>query len=77
MEHILRRGFRPQYHVWVRHDEAGVYEEKSVNKDVNEDVDRVNGYETNEENVNEDIDRVEMMDEVEDELGKRPRVFNC
>ena len=41
--------------------------------DVNEDVvDRIDGYETDEENVDEDVDRVdEMMEGVEDELGKR------
>ena len=54
-EHILRRGFRPQYHVWIWQGEEGVYKEKSVvnyvNKDVNEDVARVDGYETDEENV--------------------------
>ena len=71
-EHILRRGFRPQYHVWVWHGEEGVYKEKSVVEDVNnvadvnEDVvDRVD-----EENVDEHMDRVdEMMEGVEDELG--------
>jgi len=46
--------------------------------DVNEDVvDRVDGYEMDEENVDEDVDRVdEMMEGVEDELGKLPRVFD-
>jgi len=29
-EHILRRGFRPQYHAWVWYGEEGVYKEKSV-----------------------------------------------
>ena len=36
-----------------------------------------NGYETDEENVNENVDRVdEMKKGVEDELVKRPRVFD-
>ena len=81
-EHILRRGFRPLYHVWVWHGEEGVYKEKSIienvnNVNVNKDVvDRVDGYETDEENIDEDVDRVdEMMEGVEDELEKRPRVF--
>ncbi|XP_057544615.1 uncharacterized protein LOC130823836 [Amaranthus tricolor] len=80
-EHILQRGYRPQYHIWVWHGEERVYEEKSVdenvNGDVNEDVDCVDGYETDEENVNEDVNRVDdMMDGVKDELRKHPRVFD-
>ena len=72
-EHILRRGFRPQYQVLVLHGEEGVQKEKSVV----EDVDRVDVYETDEENVDEDVDRVDKMIEgVEDELGKCPRVFD-
>ena len=80
MERIFRLGFRPQYHVWVLHGEDGVYKEKSVvedvnNVDVNEDVDRVDGYETDEENFDEDVDYVdEMREGVEDELAKRPRL---
>ena len=46
--------------------------------DVNEDVvDRVDGYETDEENVDENVDRVDkMMVGVEDELGKHPCAFD-
>ena len=44
----------------------------------NEDVvDRVDWYETDKEIVDEDVDRVdEIMEGVEDELGKRPYVFH-
>ena len=36
-----------------------------------------NGYETGKKNVNNDVDRVdEMMEEVEYELEKHPRVFD-
>ena len=46
----------------------------NVNADV---VDHVDGYETDEENVYKGVDRVnEMMEGVEDDLGKRPRVFD-
>ena len=57
-------------HLWLikictSNGEEGVYKEKNVVEDVNI-VD-----------VNEDVDRVdEMMEGVEDELGKRPRVFD-
>ena len=70
------------HHVWVRQGEDGVYKEKSIvedvnNVDVNEDVDRVDGYETDEENVDEDVDLVdEKMEGVKDELAKRPRILD-
>ena len=59
------------------HGEEGVYKEKSVVNDVNEVVNRVDGYGTDEVNVDEDVDRVvEMMEGVEDKLGKRHHVFD-
>ena len=74
---------RPQYHVWVWYGEEGVYEEKSVQQNVHEEEGFAytehnnNWYETNEKNVNEYVDHVDkMMERVEDESGKCPRVFD-
>ena len=65
--------------VW--HGEEGVYKEKSVvedfNEDINKDVDRVYGCETDDENVDEDVDGVdELIERFEDEFGKHTRVFD-
>ena len=49
-----------------------------VNEDFNENVDRVDGYEQDEENVDEHVDRVDkMMEGVEDELGNVLVFFTC
>ena len=63
--------WRPQYHVWVCHGKEGVYKEKSVVEDVNEDaVNHVDGYETNEENVDEDVDHL-------DEITSGKNLIDC
>ena len=52
------------------------FTKKKVLLDVNEDVNLVDGYETDEKHDDEDVDRVdEMMEGIKDELGKRPRVL--
>ena len=86
-EHILRHGFRPQYHVWVWHGEEGVYVEKldanEVHKEkepsfLNHTFDEIHDEYENEDDefVHDDNDGVnEMLDGVADDLGRSSRVF--
>ena len=81
-EHILRRGFRPQYHVWIWHGESGIYEgssdvpqeEPSPHDDVAYDEHHGDAY--YDEDEDGDMNCVdEMMEGMEEELGKDSRVF--
>ena len=90
MDHVLRRGFRSQYHVWVWHGEEGEYRGNAdgTNNDVgigNDDMHDNNQQicEDNEceddvgiGNDVEDSDKMdEMMQDVEGEYRDRPDVF--
>jgi len=84
-EHILRYGFRPQYHVWVFHGEEGVYEEQFSADDVHKDgnmahtVEEVESEYDHEDDdyAGKDIDGIdEMMEGIGDDLGKTSRLFD-
>ncbi|XP_010696473.1 uncharacterized protein LOC104908998 [Beta vulgaris subsp. vulgaris] len=77
-EHILRNGFRLEYHVWIWHGEEGVYEGNSCANDVHEQehTSEEMEYDTEDEIDDDDNDHVdEMMDGVEDYLGQHSHVF--
>ena len=77
-KHILRRRFRPQYHVWIWHGEEGFTKKKVFKRICMKKVllirwkNNNNVYQTDEDNVNDDVDCVdEIIEGVEDELEKR------
>ena len=84
-EHILRHGFRPQYHIWLWHGEEGVYEEKSGASNMHMHEGAVPCGEVSQMDYecdnsgDEDVDGVyrvdEMLEGVEDELGNNSHVF--
>ncbi|XP_057251797.1 uncharacterized protein LOC130591868 [Beta vulgaris subsp. vulgaris] len=77
-EHVLHHGFRPEYHVWICYGEEGEYEGNSRANDVHEQEDVTHACEEmeNDNEHEDDEDHVdEMMEGVEDELGKHSRVF--
>lgn len=77
-EHVLRNGFRPEYHVWIWYGEEGVYERNSCANHVHEqeDASEEMEYDTEDKIDDDDNDHVdEMMDGVEDDLGQHSRVF--
>ncbi|XP_048491540.1 uncharacterized protein LOC125492850 [Beta vulgaris subsp. vulgaris] len=87
-EHIFRRGFRQDYHVWVWHGEEGIYDGgNAVVNDVHErgefdvienDKNLEDEYEIIEDDDDDDGDHIkEMMEGVDDDAGKRPRIFEC
>ncbi|XP_010693722.1 uncharacterized protein LOC104906639 [Beta vulgaris subsp. vulgaris] len=88
-EHIFRRGFRPNYHVWVWHGEEGVYDGGNASINVVHERGKFDVIEkdNNVENVYEDTEEgddnyerdhiKEMMDEVDDPSSKQTRIFEC
>lgn len=79
-KHVLLRGFRPQYHIWVYHGEEGIYKGDSCMNNACEhqnethmDEEMDNDYEHEVEADDVDVDCVEeIMEGVqEDEISKR------
>ncbi|XP_057246777.1 uncharacterized protein LOC130589520 [Beta vulgaris subsp. vulgaris] len=88
-EHIFRRGFRQDYHVWVWHSEEGIYDGgNAIVNDVHERVEfdvieNERNVEDEYENIevedddDDDGDHIEEMEGVDDHAGKQPRIFEC
>ena len=65
-EHIFQGEFGHRYHVWVWHNEEGVYEENTFPVNVQDEdaphmVENSNDYETDKEDVNEDVKHIDEM----------------
>ncbi|XP_056698036.1 uncharacterized protein [Spinacia oleracea] len=82
-DHIFRRGFRPQYHVWAWHGKEGKYRGNSSENGMREQEDEIYFSEEDhsmecedddeEVDIDDDIDNVdEMMQGVK---GERPNIF--
>ncbi|XP_048498005.1 uncharacterized protein LOC125496552 [Beta vulgaris subsp. vulgaris] len=87
-EHIFRRGFRQDYHVWVWHGEERIYDGgNAVVNDVHErgEFDVIE----NDKNLDDEYENIELEDDddgdhieemilgVDDHAGKWPRIFEC
>ena len=87
-EHILRRGFRPEYHVWVWHGEQGVYRGPNSfdNESSGSEIPVVEALHVglddeldfNDEVDEDDVDRMDDMKEaIEDQNDNNPRVYEA